>query len=116
MQENIEEAEIMQNDPDAELRDLAQSELIELKESLLEIEQELKKLLLPKDPDDSRNVFLEVRAGTGGDEAALFAGDLFRMYTRLSERNKWKLEVISVREGIMVAIKNWLQVRRTGCI
>ena len=99
VQMGISEAETMQNDSDAELRELAQLELIELKEKLIELEQDLKKLLLPKDPDDSRNVFLEVRAGTGGDEAALFAGDLFRMYTRLSERNKWKLEVISVREG-----------------
>ena len=55
--------------------------------------------MLPKDPDDSKNVFLEIRAGTGGDEAALFSGDLFRMYSRVAERRNWKIEVISVREG-----------------
>ncbi|MFL2698136.1 MAG: peptide chain release factor 1 [Gammaproteobacteria bacterium] len=99
VQEGIKEAESMKEDSDAELRELAELELEELNEKFSFLEQELKKLLLPKDPDDSRNVFLEVRAGTGGDEAALFAGDLFRMYTRVAERNKWKLEIVSVREG-----------------
>ena len=63
------------------------------------LEIEIKRLLLPKDPDDSKDVFLEVRAGAGGDEAALFAGDLFRMYSRLSERNNWNMDVVSIREG-----------------
>jgi len=99
VQEGIKEAESMKEDSDAELRELAELELEELNKKFSFLEQELKKLLLPKDPDDSRNVFLEVRAGTGGDEAALFAGDLFRMYTRVAERNKWKLEIVSVREG-----------------
>ena len=62
-----------------------------------ELEIDLKKLLLPKDPDDSKDVFLEIRAGTGGDEAALFSGDLYRMYSRLSERNNWNMEIVSVR-------------------
>ena len=59
------------------------------------LEAELQKLLLPRDPNDERNIFLEMRAGTGGDESALFAGDLFRMYTRYAERNRWQVEVIS---------------------
>ena len=63
------------------------------------IEAELQKLLLPKDPNDERNIFLEIRAGTGGDESALFAGDLFRMYSRYAERQRWKVEVVSANES-----------------
>lgn len=64
-----------------------------------ELEKELKLLLLPKDPNDEKNVFVEIRAGAGGDEAALFAADLFRMYSRFAERNRWKSELISVNES-----------------
>ncbi|MDI6869748.1 MAG: peptide chain release factor 1 [Bacillota bacterium] len=78
-----------------ELRELAQSELEELKERRAQLEQELKVLLLPKDPNDEKNVILEIRAGTGGEEAALFAGDLFRMYSRYAERMGWKIELMS---------------------
>ncbi len=99
VQEAIDETSLMVNDKDEEIKDLAQIELTELKEKLVDLEARLKKLLLPKDPDDSKNVFLEIRAGTGGDEAALFSGDLFRMYSRVAERKKWTLELISVREG-----------------
>mgnify|MGYP006152678005 FL=1 len=98
-QESLEEAMILLKDEDIDMREMAEGEVVELKKRTLELEGEIKKLLLPKDPDDSKDVFLEVRAGAGGDEAALFAGDLFRMYSRLAERNKWKMEVINIREG-----------------
>jgi peptide chain release factor 1 len=78
---------------------MAEVEIEDLTASILVLEIEIKRLLLPKDPDDSKDVFLEVRAGAGGDEAALFAGDLFRMYSRLSERNNWNMDVVSIREG-----------------
>ena len=99
IQEAIKEASQMAEDKDEDIRKLAESELEELKVKLDLLEVELKSLLLPKDPDDSKNVFLEIRAGTGGDEAALFSGDLFRMYSRVAERRGWKIEVVSVREG-----------------
>jgi peptide chain release factor 1 len=78
---------------------MAEAEIYDLKEKILDLENEMKRLLLPQDPDDSKDVFLEVRAGAGGDEAALFAGDLFRMYSRLAERNTWKMEVVNIRDG-----------------
>ena len=81
--------------PDEDIREMAKEELPILKEALDGLEERLKRLLLPKDPNDERNVFLEIRAGTGGDEAGLFAGDLFRMYARFAERNRWKIEVVS---------------------
>ena len=99
IQEALKEASIMAKDSDSEIRELADTELETLKDRLFSVEAELKKLLVPQDPDDSKNVFLEIRAGTGGDEAALFSGDLFRMYSRLAERNKWKIEILSLREG-----------------
>ncbi len=80
---------------DPEMRELAAAEVDALRERLPEIEAELQKLLLPKDAKDDRNVFLEIRAGTGGDESALFAGNLFRMYTRYAERQRWQVEVLS---------------------
>ena len=98
-QNGLEAALALSKDEDPEMRAMAESEISELKERTLDLEGEIKKLLLPKDPDDSKDVFLEVRAGAGGDEAALFAGDLFRMYSRLAERNNWKMEVVNIREG-----------------
>ena len=80
---------------DPEMRDLAEAEITTIKERLPQIENELNKLLLPKDADDDRNVFLEIRAGTGGEESALFAGNLFRMYSRYAEQQRWRLEVVS---------------------
>ena len=80
---------------DPELKAFAEAESQAARDRMEGLEAELQRLLLPKDPDDERNVFLEVRAGTGGDEAALFAGDLFRMYTRFAERNRWQVEVVS---------------------
>jgi peptide chain release factor 1 len=99
VQEAIKETSEMAEDNDDEIRLLADFELEALKNKETSLETKLKQLLLPKDPDDSKNVFLEIRAGTGGDEAALFSGDLFRMYSRVAERQNWNLEVVSVREG-----------------
>ena len=90
-------AQEMTSDP--EMREFADAEIKSGRERLEQIEADLQKALLPKDPNDDHNVFLEVRAGTGGDEAALFAGDLFRMYTRFAERNRWQVELISESLG-----------------
>lgn len=92
-------AEEMLKDDDAELREMAEEELNDARQSMEALELELQKLLLPKDPNDSSNVFLEIRAGTGGDEAAIFAGDLFRMYSRYAESKKWQIEVLNSNEG-----------------
>ena len=94
--QSIEEAKEMLEDK--ELKELAMIELEEGKEKLPKIEEELKILLIPKDPNDDKNVIFEIRAGTGGDEAALFAGTLFRMYTMYAERKHWKLEVLNENE------------------
>ncbi len=96
---SLDEAKQLVKDGDPEIREMAEIEIEDLTASVLALETEIKRLLLPKDPDDSKDVFLEVRAGAGGDEAALFAGDLFRMYSRLSERNNWNMDVVSIREG-----------------
>ncbi len=97
--DDLASAEEMTKDPDPDMREMAQEEYKEAKASIEKCEDELQVLMLPKDPRDDNNVFLEVRAGTGGDEAAIFAGDLFRMYSRYAEINKWKLEVITTNEG-----------------
>ncbi|WP_168013503.1 peptide chain release factor 1 [Halomonas salinarum] len=96
---NIEAAQALLEDSDAEMRELAELEQAEGQERLAALEEALKRLLVPKDPDDGRSVYLEVRAGTGGDEAALFAGDLFRMYSRYAEKHGWKVEVVSASHG-----------------
>jgi peptide chain release factor 1 len=93
------------NDDDPELRELAKQELIILEERQKSLLAEIKILLLPKDPNDERNVVLEIRAGTGGDEAGLFAADLFRMYSRFAETHGWKVEVLSLNETGVGAIK-----------
>lgn len=90
---------ILDSEEDAELKEMAQLELEELSEKLPEMEQHIKLLLVPADPEDSKNVILEIRGGTGGDEACLFAGDLFRMYTKFCERKGWKMEVTNANEG-----------------
>jgi peptide chain release factor 1 len=97
--EELEEAQLMLQDADPEIRDMAVEEATKLEPALKDLDSELQLLLLPRDPNDSHNVFLEIRAGTGGDEAAIFAGDLYRMYHRYAENNKWKLEVINERSG-----------------
>ena len=84
---------------DPEMKELAEEEANGARERLPQLEAELQKLLLPKDVNDERNVFLEIRAGTGGDESALFAGNLFRMYTRFAERQRWQVEVVSASES-----------------
>ena len=98
--QNEEEArEILQNEKDEEMREMAKAELDDIMPRLPKLEELIKVLLLPTDPEDSKNAILEIRGGTGGDEAAIFAGDLFRMYTRYCENRKWKMEVTSVAEG-----------------
>lgn len=92
---NLESAKEMAKDSDPELREMAKEEINEATAQRDELEQQLQILLLPKDPNDNRNVFLEVRAGTGGDEAAIFAGDLARMYQRYAERTGWSTEIIN---------------------
>lgn len=97
---NLQETrDILENEKDTELRELAKTELEELVPTRNQLEEDLKNLLIPKDPNDSKNVILEVRAGTGGDEAAIFAGDLFRLYQRFCEKNSLKLTVLDLTEG-----------------
>ena len=96
VEKNLEEAKEMMNDP--ELKELAETEMLEAKEKLPKIEEELKILLIPKDPDDDKNVICEIRGGAGGDEAALFAGTLYRMYSMYAERKHWKIEVLNENE------------------
>ncbi|MBS4050030.1 MAG: peptide chain release factor 1 [Methylomonas sp.] len=96
---NLASAQEMAKDSDPELREMARDEIDEAESKREALEQELQILLLPKDPNDNRNVFLEVRAGTGGDEAAIFAGDLARMYQRYAERQGWSTEIINENRG-----------------
>src|SRR5215218_8859359 len=91
--------QMIEAEADAELREMAKEEARELEVAREKAEQDLKILLLPKVPNDGKNAMLEIRGGTGGDEAALFAGDLYRMYTRFAERQGWKIEVMSMSEG-----------------
>ena len=84
---------------DAEMKAMAQEELADAKQLIEQVEAELQVLLLPKDPKDDSNCFLEIRAGAGGDEAAIFAGDLFRMYSKYSERRGWRMEIMSTSDG-----------------
>ena len=95
-EKQLEEAKEMLNDP--ELKELAEADMLDAKEKLPKIEEELKILSIPKDPDDDKNVICEIRAGTGGDEAALFAGTLFRMYSMYAERKHWKIDVLNENE------------------
>ena len=97
--ENIEEAQVLLDDSDPDMREMGKEELKAGQAQRDSLEEELQKLLLPRDPNDSNNVFLEVRAGTGGDEAAIFAGDLYRMYSRYAENQGWSVSVVSEREG-----------------
>src|SRR3712207_453289 len=99
VKEDIEaDKELIKEEDDKELKEMLQEELKELEGSQVELEQELKILLLPKDPNDDKNVFVEIRGGAGGEEAALFAANLFRMYTRYAERHNWKVEPVSSNE------------------
>lgn len=94
---DLETAEGMRQDPD--LRDLADEEISQAQATLAQLTEDLNLLMLPKDPNDQHSAFLEIRAGTGGDEAAIFAGDLFRMYSRYAEKQQWRLEILSESEG-----------------
>ena len=91
--------EIISNEKDEEMIEMAKMQLEEAEEKIPLIEEELKVLLIPKDPDDAKNVVVEIRAGTGGDEASIFAGDLYRMYTKFSESKKWKVNLVDLNEG-----------------
>jgi peptide chain release factor 1 len=103
---NIKDAkEIIATEKDEEMRDMAKMELDELEAKVGPLEEEIKLLLLPKDPEDDKNAILEIRAGTGGDEASIFAGDLFKMYTHFCESKKWKTEVTNISEGTVGGYK-----------
>ncbi|WP_439295147.1 peptide chain release factor 1 [Lonepinella sp. BR2882] len=94
---NMQEAELLLDDPD--MREMAEMEIEECREEVESVEQQLQVLLLPKDPNDEYNAYLEIRAGTGGDEAGIFAGDLFRMYSRYAESKRWRIETLSANES-----------------
>lgn len=96
---NLEDAKMMLEEDDAEIKAMAKEEINDAKQNLERLDIELKKSLLPKDPNDSRNIIVEIRAGTGGDEASIFSGDLFRMYSRYAEKQKWQLEIMSSNTG-----------------
>ncbi len=91
--------DILQNEKDEELREMAKEEVATLEEAMPVMEEEIKLLLIPKDPQDDKNAIMEIRGGTGGDEAAIFAGDLFRMYSKFAEKKGWRIEVTSQSEG-----------------
>ena len=99
VQSDLQGAQALLKDSDPDLREMAEEEVASAREQLLVLEDHLQRMLLPKDPNDGRNVFLEVRAGTGGDEAAIFSGDLFRMYSRYAEKNGWRVEILSESPG-----------------
>jgi peptide chain release factor 1 len=101
---------LVADETDPDMRAYAQEELAHLEQRLLEVEQELKVLLLPKDPNDEKNVILEIRAGTGGDEATLFAAELFRMYTRYAETQRWRVEVLSSSESGVGGLKEVIAI------
>lgn len=91
--------ELLLSEKDEEMREFAKEEIAQLEEQIPEMEQKIKLLLIPADPQDSKNAIMEIRAGTGGDEASIFAGDLFRMYTKYAEKKGWKLEITGMSEG-----------------
>jgi len=106
----IADARAMLNESDADIRAMAQEELAQLEEREPKIEEDLKLLLLPKDPNDEKNVVVEIRAGTGGDEASLFAAEIFRMYTRFAEQHRWKVEVLSSSESSVGGLKEVIAI------
>jgi peptide chain release factor 1 len=106
----IADAKGMLNESDAEMRAMAEEELAQLEEREPKIEEEIKLLLLPKDPNDEKNVVVEIRAGTGGDEASLFAAEMFRMYSRFAEQHRWKVEVLSSSESSVGGLKEVIAI------
>lgn len=104
--DNISDAkDILKNEEDLELKDLAKADLEDSLDLKVKLEEDVKLLLIPKDPDDSKNAVVEIRAGAGGDEASIFAGDLFRMYTKFIDSKKWKQELMDVSEGVSGGFK-----------
>jgi peptide chain release factor 1 len=99
LEQDLRDAEVLLTDADSDMRALGDEEIAAIRQRLLQRDAELERLLLPRDPRDERNVFLEIRAGTGGDEAALFAGDLLRMYSRYAEAQGWQIETLSESPG-----------------
>jgi len=97
--DNINAAEKLLEEEDDDIKEMAEEEILSGQKALEQLELDLKKALLPKDPNDSRNIIIEIRAGTGGDEASIFSGDLYRMYTRYVEKSKWQLEILSSSIG-----------------
>jgi len=110
VQRGIADARAMQQDADADVRAMADEELLALEARLPQIEEDLKLMLLPKDPNDAKNVILEIRAGTGGDEASLFAAEMFRMYSRFAEQHRWRVEVMSQSESGVGGLKEVIAV------
>lgn len=106
----IRDAKAMASEPDEDMRAMAQDELAELEPKLPIVEERIRVLLLPKDPNDEKNVILEIRAGTGGDEASLFAAELFRLYTRFAELHRWKVEVLSMSESGVRGLKEVIAI------
>ena len=102
----VADAKAMLTESDTDMREMAQAELDELEPKLTAVEEELKVLLLPKDPNDDKNIVLELRAGTGGDEASLFVSEVFRMYLRFAEQHKWKVEILSETESDVGGLKD----------
>ena len=106
LRDGVAEAKAMLGESDADMRAMAEEELSTLEPKLTTVEEELKVLLLPKDPNDDKNVVIELRAGTGGDEASLFVAEVFRMYLRFAEQHKWKVEVLSQTDSDVGGLKD----------
>src|ERR1700731_2391551 len=106
----VESRVVLAEEKDPDMRAYAQEELDKLQSRVGSIEEELKVLLLPKDPNDEKNIILEIRAGTGGDEATLFAAEIFRMYTRYAEMQRWKVEVLSTSESSAGGLKEVIAI------
>src|SRR6185312_5105394 len=110
IEQGIQDAKAMANEPDADMRAMAEEELAQLEAERPIVEEQIRILLLPKDPNDEKNVILEIRAGTGGDEASLFAAELFRMYTRFAEQHRWKVEILSSSESGVRGLKEVIAI------
>ena len=110
VQTGIADAEMLAEETDPDIRAMAEEELAALEERLPKIEEALKLALLPKDPNDEKNVILEIRAGTGGDEASLFAAEMFRMYSRFAEQHRWKVEVLSSSDSSVGGLKEVIAI------
>jgi len=110
LQIGIADAKAMADETDPDIRAMAEEELAQLEERLPKIEEDLKLSLLPKDPNDEKNVILEIRAGTGGDEASLFAAEMFRMYSRFAEQHRWKVEVLSSSDSSVGGLKEVIAI------